>query len=113
MYWVFAVTRGLSCSEQGLLFVVVFGLLTAEASLVVESQALGAWTSIVVALGLSSWGTWALAACSRWNLPRPGIELRSLALAGGFLSTAPPREVLNGYVIYAIGCLSLELREDV
>ena len=77
---------------------VVFGLLTVVASLV-ESQALSAWASIVIALGLSSCGTWALVACGRWNLPRPGIELMSLPLAGGFfffflaggfLSTAPP-----------------------
>lgn len=26
---------------------------------------------------------------SMWNLPRPGVELVSLALAGTFLSTAP------------------------
>ena len=62
---------------------VVFGLLTVVASLV-ESQALSAWASIVIALGLSSCGTWALVACGRWNLPRPGIELMSLPLAGGF-----------------------------
>jgi len=30
-----------------------------------------------------------------WNLPGPGIELMSLALAGGFLSTAPPWKVLK------------------
>ena len=87
MHWVFVVTCGLSLVAMSV--VVVFGLLTVVASLV-ESQALGAWASIVVALGLSSCGMWALVACGRWNLPRPGIELMSLALAGGFLSTAPP-----------------------
>ena len=25
-----------------------------------------------------------------WDLPRPGVELVSSALAGGFLTTAPP-----------------------
>ena len=25
-----------------------------------------------------------------WDLPQPGIELMSLALQGGFLTTAPP-----------------------
>ena len=29
---------------------------------------------------------------STWNLPRPGIELVSPALAGGFLSTVPPEK---------------------
>ena len=28
--------------------------------------------------------------CAMWNLPRPGIEPTSPALAGGFLATAPP-----------------------
>ena len=29
-------------------------------------------------------------ACGMWDLPRPGIEPVSPALAGGFLTTAPP-----------------------
>ena len=33
-------------------------------------------------------GLWLL--CSMWGLPRPGIKLVSLELAGGFLSTVPP-----------------------
>ena len=40
--------------------------------------------------GFSSCGTWALVACSIWNLPGPGIKLMSPALADGFLSTVPP-----------------------
>ena len=32
-----------------------------------------------------------------WELPGPGIELVSPALAGGFLTTEPPRESLNKY----------------
>ena len=28
--------------------------------------------------------------CGKWNLPRPGIELLSPALQGGFLTTGPP-----------------------
>ena len=30
-----------------------------------------------------------------WNLPRPGIKTKSLALAGGWLSTAPPGKSPN------------------
>ena len=41
-----------SYGEQGLLFVVVCGLLIAVASLVLEHGALGAWASVVVAHGL-------------------------------------------------------------
>ena len=77
----------------GLLFVVVHGLLIAVAFLVAEH---GLW-----AHGLSSCGTQALerrlSSCARayllrgmWDLPRPGLEPVSRALAGGFLTTAPP-----------------------
>ena len=47
-----------SCSERGLLFVAVHGLLTAVASLVAcATRALGVWASVVVARGLSSCGS--------------------------------------------------------
>ena len=58
--------------------------------------------SVVVAHGLSSCGLWALelrfSSCGTqtqslrgmWDLPGPGFELMSPALAGGFLTTAPP-----------------------
>ena len=39
---------------------------------------------------LSSCGAWAWLLCSRWDLPGPGIEPVSPALAGGFPTTAPP-----------------------
>ena len=41
-----------SCSERGLLFVEVRGLLIAVASLVEGAWAIGAWPSVVVARGL-------------------------------------------------------------
>ena len=58
--------------------------------------------SVVVAHGLSRCGSWALehrfSSCgarasllhSTWDLPGPGIEPVSPALAGGFLITGPP-----------------------
>ena len=58
--------------------------------------------SVVVARGLSSCGSWALerrlSSCGAWasllsrmwDLPGPGLEPMSPALAGGFLTTAPP-----------------------
>ena len=64
---------------------------------------LGTQASVVVAYGLSngsSWaleyrfhscGTWALLLHGMWNLPRPGIETMSSALAGRF-STRDTRE---------------------
>ena len=39
---------------------------------------------------LSSCGAWAQLLRSMWDLPAPGLEAVSPALAGGFLTTAPP-----------------------
>ena len=70
------------------------------------SQALGTQASVVVARGLSSCGLWALerrlSSCGArayllrgmWDLPGPGIEPMAPALAGGFLTTAPPGKSL-------------------
>ena len=76
-----------SCSEWGPLFIAVRGLLFVVAFLVAEHgvqtcglQQLWLTGSVVVARGLS---------CSA-ALPRPGLEPVSPALAGGFLTTAPP-----------------------
>ena len=51
---------------------------------------LGSWSSRALELRLSSSGTWALLLHGMWNLPRPGMEPKSPALAGGFSSTVPP-----------------------
>ena len=70
------------------------------------AQALGARASVVVEHGLSSWasqalehrlsscGTWSQLLHGMWDLPEPGLEPMSPALAGGFLTTAPPRKPL-------------------
>ena len=64
--------------------------------------ALGSQASVVVARGPSSCGSralerrlsscaaWAQLLCSVWDLPEPGLEPVPPALAGGFLTTAPP-----------------------
>ena len=66
------------------------------------AHAVGAWASVVVALGLSSCGSRTLerrlSSCGAqaqllrgtWDLPGPGLEPMSPALASGFLITAPP-----------------------
>ena len=66
------------------------------------AQALGTRASVVVAGGLSSCGpralerrvsscgAWAQLLRGLWDLPGPGHEPVSPALAGGFLTTAPP-----------------------
>ena len=76
-----------------------------------RAQALGAWASVVVARGLSSCGSRALerrlSSCGAraqllrgmWDLPRPGLEPVSAALAGGFLSTAPPGQSRDIFLI--------------
>ena len=55
-----------------------------------RARALGAWASVVVAHGLSSCGSRAQLLRGMWDPPRPGLEPVSPALAGGFLTTAPP-----------------------
>ena len=92
------------------------GLLIAVASLCCGARALGAWASVVVACRLSSCDLRALerrlSSCGArtkllhgmWDLPGPGIEPMSPALAGGFLTIAPPgkspeREIYNTYYI--------------
>ena len=71
-----------------------------------STGALGARASVVVVHGLSScglWGlerrlsscgTWASLLHDMWDLPGPGIEPVSPALAGGFLTTVPPGKSL-------------------
>ena len=63
--------------------------------------------SVVVACRLSSCGSWALEyrlsscgtqallLCGMWDLPGPGLKPVSPALAGGFLTTAPPGKSLT------------------
>ena len=114
--WVFiaACTLSLSCGKRGLLFVEVHGFLTGVASLVAELGLQQLWRagSVVVARTLSSCGSRALERrlsscsvqaqllCGMWDPPRPGLEPVFPALAGGFLTTAPPGKSLT--YIYSV-----------
>ena len=71
-----------SCGERGPLFIAVRGPLTIAASLVAEHRLQTHW--------LSSCGSWAQLLSCMWDLPRPGLEPVSPALAGRFSTTAPP-----------------------
>ena len=71
-----------SCGERGPLFIAVRGLLTIAASLVAEHR--------LQTRRLSSCGSRAQLLRSMWDLPRPGLEPVSPALAGRFSTTAPP-----------------------
>ena len=84
--WVFS-----SCSEWGLLFTGVHGLLVVVASLVAER---GLWAG-----RRNSWGTVALCPHGMWDLPRPGIEPVSPALADGLSTTGPPGESLSVFLL--------------
>ena len=71
-----------SCGRWGPLFITVRGRLTIAASLVAEHR--------LQTRRLSSCGSRAQPLRGMWDLPRPGLEPMSPALAGGFLTTAPP-----------------------
>ena len=59
------------------------------------ARALGARASVVAACGLSSCGARAQLLRGMWDLPGPGLEPVSPALAGGFLTTVPLAEVVD------------------
>ena len=91
------------CCERGLLFVAVRDCnVSLLWLLLLWSMGSRCVASVVVAHGLSSCGSRALerrlSSCGAraklfrgmWDLPGPGIEPVSPALAGGFLTTVPP-----------------------
>ena len=71
-----------SCGKRGPLFIAVRGPLTIAASLFAEHR--------LQTRRLSSCGSRAQLLRGMWDLPRPGLEPVSLALAGRFSTTAPP-----------------------
>ena len=80
-----------SCGKRGPLFIAVRGPLTIVASLVAEHR--------LQTRRLSNCGTRAQLLCSMWDLPRPGPEPVSPALAGRFSTTAPPGKPSNVFLI--------------
>ena len=71
-----------SCGKRGPLFITVHGPLIIAASLVAEHR--------LQTRRLSSCGSRAQLLRDMWDLPRPGLEPASPALAGRFSTTAPP-----------------------
>ena len=71
-----------SCGKWGPLFITVHGPLTIVASLVAEHR--------LQTHRLSNCGSRAQLLRGMWDLLGPGLEPVSPALAGGFLTTAPP-----------------------
>ena len=84
-----------SCGKWGPLLIAVRGPLTIAASLAAEHR--------LQTHRLSNRGSRAQLLCSMWDLPRPGLEPVSPALAGRFSTTAPPGEPL----IVVLICISL------
>ena len=76
-----------SCGEQGPLFIAVRGALTIAASLVAEHR--------LQTRRLSNCGSRAQSLHGMWDLPRPGLEPVSPALAGRFSTTVPPGKPLS------------------
>ena len=71
-----------SCGKRGPLFIAVRGPLTIAASLVAEHR--------LQTRRLSNCGSRAQLLRGMWDLPRPGLEPVSPALAGRLSTTAPP-----------------------
>ena len=87
----FCARASFSCGKRGPLFIAVRGPLTIAASLVAEHR--------LQMRRLSSCGSRAQLLRSMWDLPRPGLEPVSPALAGRFSTTAPPGKPCM-YVFY-------------
>ena len=108
-YYLFLAVLGLHCRSDFSLITAgggyspagVCGLLTAVASLPVELGLQGVQASLAATRGLSrcgsqalehrlsSCGAWSSCSGACWDLPEPGIEPVSPALAGGFFTTEP------------------------
>ena len=71
-----------SCGKRGPLFIAVRRPLTITASLVAEHR--------LQTRRLSNCGSWAQLLRGMWDLPRPGLEPVSPALAGRLSTTVPP-----------------------
>ena len=82
------------CGERGPLFIAVHRPLTVVASPVVEHR--------LQTRRLSSCGSRAQLLRGMWDLPRPGLKPVSSALAGRFLTTAPPGKPLFQFLIMRV-----------
>ena len=93
-----------SCGKRRPLFITVRGPLTLAASLVAEHR--------LQTRRLSNCGSRAQLLRGMWDLPRPGFEPVSPALAGRFSTTAPPGKPWtssNGQQ----ACLTFAVEEDI
>ena len=94
----FCVRAFSSCGKRGPLFIAVCGPLIIAASLVAEHR--------LQTRRLSNCGSRAQLLRSMWDLPRPGLEPVSPALAGRLSTTAPPGKPKK----YFFNCMFLFLK---
>ena len=92
-----------SCGKWGPLFIAVRGPLTIMASLVSEHR--------LQTRRLSSCGSRAWSLRGMWDLPRPGLEPVSPALAGRFSTTAPPGKPQLP-ILYIVACICQSQSEE-
>ena len=85
-----------SRGKWGPLFIAARGPLTITAPPVAEHR--------LQTRRLSSRGSWAQLLRGMWDLPRPGLEPVSPALAGRFSTTAPPGKPCCLFLIYILAC---------
>ena len=94
-----------SCGKRGPLFIAVRGPLTVTASLVAEHR--------LQMRRLSNCGSRTQLLCGMWDLPRPGLEPVSAALAGRFSTTAPPGKPNTVLIVLIIVCFPFHMRWTV
>ena len=92
-----------SCGKRGPLFIAVRGPLTVVASLVAEHR--------LQTRRLSNCGSQAQPLCGMWDLPRPGLEPASPALAGRFSTTAPPGKPPLTYFLRTVFNVIMEIEK--
>ena len=92
-----------SCGKWGPLFITVRGPLTIAASPVAEHR--------LQTRRLSNCGSQAQLLRGMWDLPRPGLEPVSPALAGRFSTTAPPGKPPNLLLEVTKRCPTLAVQE--
>ena len=90
----FCVRAFSSCGKQGPLFIAMRGPLTVVASLVAEHR--------LQTRRLSNCGSRAQPLRGMWDLPRPGLETVSPALAGRLSTTAPPGKPMSCYLLIGV-----------